>query len=54
MLANIKSDFISKVFATSYFGVAKAAPSNEGTLYPHIFTEASTDVSRFNLNDPTL
>ncbi len=53
IMANVKADFVAKAFATSYFGILKSNSQNAGESFPHIFSDATIDINRTKLNDPT-
>ena len=51
LLEKVKSDFVSKVFANSYFSYRTA--SKESSVYPNIFTEATVlSISQDEINNP--
>lgn len=52
IMANVKADFVAKAFATSYFGILKSDPQNAGESFPHIFSDATIDINRLQLNKP--
>jgi len=50
LVDKVKADFISKVFAKSYFGYKSETTVNE--VYPHIYDKATKNIDRLDLNKP--